>query len=196
MAKASHDLDAPADSGLRSMRKSSNVGLGELIPCPPIAERFLAARSSAAERWKTRASPKREGGAPRRPNIWDSQRSSLPEDASKPSFVWRSPRPDRSRECQLQKTRNEEDKCLKGLILGGGGDIPSGQGGQKPFQFMFTWHTQWQPFEEVATSPEPGAASAPGGVCKMLADFRRSPHRLVSVHLTIVMHEQPVVASL
>ena len=45
---------------------------------------------------------------------------------------------------------------VKGLILGAGGDILLGQGGQKPFQFMFTWHTQWQPFEEVATSPEPG----------------------------------------
>jgi hypothetical protein len=69
------------------------------------------------------------------------------------------------------------NRRMKGLILGAGGDILLGQDGQKPFQFMFTWHTQRQAFEEVAISPEPGAVSAFGGECKMLAsnNFRKSP---------------------
>jgi hypothetical protein len=81
------------------------------------------------------------------------------------------------------------------LILGAGGDIVLGQGGQKPFQFMFIWHTQRQPFEEVAISPEPGAASALGRERKMLAsnNLGKSPHRFGSVHLAVVIHEQPVV---
>jgi hypothetical protein len=81
------------------------------------------------------------------------------------------------------------------LILGAGGDILLGRGGQKPFQFMFTWHTQRQPFEEVAISPEPGTLFAPGRERKMLAsnNFRKPPHWFGSVHLDIVIHEQPVV---
>jgi len=81
------------------------------------------------------------------------------------------------------------------LILGAGGGILLGQGGQQPFQFMFTWHTQRQPFEEVAISPEPGAASALGCECKMLAsnNFRKPPHRFIRFLLAIVTYEQPVV---
>jgi hypothetical protein len=81
------------------------------------------------------------------------------------------------------------------LTSGAGGDILLGKDGQKPFQFMFTWQMQGQPFEEVARSPEPGAVSALCGKRKMLAsnNFRESPHRLVGVHLAIVIHEQPVV---
>jgi hypothetical protein len=48
-----------------------------------------------------------------------------------------------------------------------GGDRFLGEDGQKPFQFMLTWHKQRQPFEEVAISPETGAASAPGREHKM-----------------------------
>ncbi len=92
----------------------------------------------------------------------------------------------------------EEDNCIKGLILGAGGDILLGQDGQKPFQFMFTWQMQREPFEEVAISPEPGAVSALGCECKMLAsnNFRKPPHRFVGIHLAIVIHEQPVVYQL
>jgi len=84
---------------------------------------------------------------------------------------------------------------IKRLILGAGGDIVLGQGGQKPFQFMFTWHTQRQPFEEVAIPPEPSAASALGRERKMLAvnNFRNSPHRFVRIQLAVLIHEQAVV---
>ena len=70
-----------------------------------------------------------------------------------------------------------------------------GEDGQKPFQFMFTWQMQRQPFEEVAISPEPGAVSALGRERKMFAsnNFRKPPHRFVRIHLAIVIHEQPVV---
>jgi hypothetical protein len=84
---------------------------------------------------------------------------------------------------------------IKGLILGAGGDILLGQDGQKPFQFMFTWQMQGQPFEEVAISPEPGAVSALGRERKMLASnsFRKPPHRFIRIHLANVIYEQPVV---
>jgi hypothetical protein len=87
------------------------------------------------------------------------------------------------------------NNSIRGLILGAGGDIVLGQGGQKPFQFMFIWHTQRQPFEKVAISPEPGAASALGRECKMLAsnNFRKPLHCCVRIHLAVVIHEQPVV---
>jgi hypothetical protein len=89
----------------------------------------------------------------------------------------------------------EKDNCIKGLILGAGGDILLGQSGEKPFQFMFTWQLQGQPFEEVAISPEPGAVSALGRERKVLAsnNFRKPPHRFIRIHLAIVIHEQPVV---
>jgi hypothetical protein len=79
--------------------------------------------------------------------------------------------------------------------LGAGGDILLGQDGQKPFQFMFTWQMQGQPFEEVAISPEPSAVSALGGERKMLAsnNFRKPPHRFIRIHLANVIYEQPVV---
>jgi len=85
--------------------------------------------------------------------------------------------------------------AAKGLTLGAGGDMLLGQDGQIPFQFMFTWQMQRQPFEEVAISPEPGTV---GPLCrerKMLAsnNFRKPPHRFVRIHLAIVIHEQPVV---
>jgi len=82
--------------------------------------------------------------------------------------------------------------------LGAGGDILVSRDGQKPFQFMFTWHTQRQPFEEVAISPDPSAARALRRERKMLAsnNFRKPPHRFVRVHLAIVIHEQPVVDQL
>ena len=87
------------------------------------------------------------------------------------------------------------DNCIKGLILGAGGDILLGQGGQKPFQFMFTWQMQRQSFKEVAISPVPGSASALGRECEMLAsnNFRKSPRRFVRIHLAIVIHQQPVI---
>ena len=82
-----------------------------------------------------------------------------------------------------------------GLILGAGGDILLGQGGQKPFQFMFTWQMQREAFEEVAISVEPIAVSALGRECKILAsnNVPKSPHRFIRVHLAILIHEQPVV---
>ena len=91
--------------------------------------------------------------------------------------------------------RRQKDDGNNGLILGAGGDIVSGQDAQKPFQFMFIWHTQRQPFEKVAISPEPGAASALGRECKMLAsnNFRKPLHCCVRIHLAVVIHEQPVV---
>jgi len=84
---------------------------------------------------------------------------------------------------------------IKGLILGTGGDILLGRDGQKPFQFMFTWQMQRQPFEEVAISPEPGAVSALGRERKMLAsnNFRKPSHRFIRIHLAIVIYEQPIV---
>jgi hypothetical protein len=89
----------------------------------------------------------------------------------------------------------EKDNCIKGLILGAGGGILLGRSGETPFQFMFTWQMQRQPFEEVAISPEPGAVSALGRERKMLAsnNFRKPPHRFIRIHLAIVIHEQPVV---
>ena len=95
-------------------------------------------------------------------------------------------------------SRRFKNNCIKGLILGAGGDILLSQDGQKPFQFMFTWQMQREPFEEVAISPEPGAVSALGCECKMLAsnNFRKPPHRFVGIHLAIVIHEQPVVYQL
>jgi hypothetical protein len=79
--------------------------------------------------------------------------------------------------------------------LGAGGGILFGQGGQKPFRFMFTWQMQRQPFEELAISPKPSAVSAPGRERKMLAsnNLGKSPHRSGSIHFAIVIHEQLVV---
>ena len=79
--------------------------------------------------------------------------------------------------------------------MGAGGDILLGQDGQKPFQFMFTWQMQGQPFGEVAISPERGPVSALGRECKILAsnNFGKSAQRFVRIHLAIVIHEQPVV---
>jgi hypothetical protein len=60
---------------------------------------------------------------------------------------------------------------------------------------MFTWQMNRQPFEEVAISPEPDAAGALQGECKMLAlnNFRKPLDRFIRVQLAIVIHEQPVV---
>jgi hypothetical protein len=84
---------------------------------------------------------------------------------------------------------------IKGLILGGGSGILADRDGQKPFQFMFTWQMQGQPFEEVAVSPEPGAVSAPGRERKVFASnhFRKPPRRIVGTHLAILIYKQPVV---
>ncbi|MGD1083572.1 MAG: hypothetical protein ABSA47_02335 [Verrucomicrobiota bacterium] len=84
------------------------------------------------------------------------------------------------------------------MILDAGGDMLLGQDGQKPFQFMFTWQIQRQPFEEVAISPDPGALSALGRERKVFVsnNFRKPPHRFFGVHLAIVIHEQPVVDQL
>jgi hypothetical protein len=49
---------------------------------------------------------------------------------------------------------------VKGLTLDACGDMLLGQDGQKPFQFVFTWQMQRQPFEETAISPEPCAVIA------------------------------------
>ena len=82
--------------------------------------------------------------------------------------------------------------------MGAGGDMLLGQDGQKPFEFMFTWQIQRQPFEEVAIPPEPGALSALGRERKVLASnhFRKPPHRFIPIHLAIAIHEQPVVDQL
>jgi hypothetical protein len=86
-------------------------------------------------------------------------------------------------------------KDIEGLTLGPGSDILLGKDGQKPFQFMFTWQMQRQPFEELAMFPEPRAVSALDRERKMLAsnNLGKSPHRFGSVHLAIVIHEQPVL---
>jgi hypothetical protein len=84
---------------------------------------------------------------------------------------------------------------IKSLILGPGGSMVQGQGGQKPFQFMFTWHTQRQPFQEVVISPESGAVIVLCRERKAFAsnNFRKSPHRFVRILMAIVIHEQPAV---
>jgi hypothetical protein len=81
------------------------------------------------------------------------------------------------------------------LILGAGRDMVLGQNGYKPFQFMFTWQMQRQPFEEVAISPELGTVSPCGCKRKVFTanDFLQSPHRFIGIHLTILIHEQSVV---
>ena len=87
------------------------------------------------------------------------------------------------------------DNHVKGLILGAGRDIVPRPDGQKPFQFMFTWQMQRQPFEEVAISPEPGTISALGCECKIFAsnDFLKSPHGFIGLHLGVLIYEQSVV---
>jgi len=82
---------------------------------------------------------------------------------------------------------------INGLTRGAGGDTLAED--HKPFQFMFTWHTQRQPFEEVAISREPGAVRPFCRDRKMLAwnNLCNSLHRLASIHLDIVIHEQAVV---
>jgi hypothetical protein len=81
------------------------------------------------------------------------------------------------------------------LILGAGGDMLLSWDGQKPFQFMFTWQMQRQPFEEIAISPEPGAL---GALCRKRErfasnNFRKPPHCFIRIHLAVSIHEQPVV---
>jgi hypothetical protein len=111
--------------------------------------------------------------APMKLKVWHSQNAPL--GVLSPLAHWNNP--------------------IKRLSLGAGGGILLGQGGQKPFQFRFTWHTQRQPFEEVAIPPEPSAASALGRERKMLAvnNFRNSPHRFVRIQLAVLIHEQAVV---
>jgi len=60
---------------------------------------------------------------------------------------------------------------------------------------MSTWQMQRQPIEEVAISPEPAAATAPGRKRKMLAsnNFRKPPHRFIRTHLPNEIYEQLVV---
>ena len=79
--------------------------------------------------------------------------------------------------------------------MGVGGGILLDQDGQKPFQYMFTWPMQRQPYEALAISPEPGAVSALGRERKMLAsnNFRKPSHRFIRIHLAIVIYEQPIV---
>jgi hypothetical protein len=81
------------------------------------------------------------------------------------------------------------------LVLGAGGDILLGQDAQKPLQFMCNLQMQRRPFEEIAISPEPRAVSTPGRERKVLPsnNFGKSPHRFGSIHLAVVIHEQPVV---
>jgi hypothetical protein len=52
-----------------------------------------------------------------------------------------------------------------------------------------------EPFEVVATSGEPSAASALGRECKMLAlnNFRNPSQWFICIHFAISTHEQPVV---
>jgi hypothetical protein len=101
--------------------------------------------------------------APMKLKVWHSQNAPL--GVLSPLAHWNNP--------------------IKRLILGTGGGILLGQGGQKPFQFRFTWHTQRQPFEEVAISPEPGVATALGCEFKMLAsnNFRKTLHYFVRFYL-------------
>jgi hypothetical protein len=69
------------------------------------------------------------------------------------------------------------------LILGAGPDILPGQDGQKPFQFMFTWHKQRQAFEEVAISTGAREGIEIGNDCKVFAlhNFRKPPHWFGSI---------------
>jgi hypothetical protein len=81
---------------------------------------------------------------------------------------------------------------IERLILGAGGGILPGKDGQKPFEFMFTWNKQPQPFEEVAISLELGTVGPFGLDRKIFVtrNFRKRPHRFVGVHLAVVRHEQ------
>jgi hypothetical protein len=78
--------------------------------------------------------------------------------------------------------------------MSAGGEMVAGETSQKPFQFMFTWQMQRQPFEGVAISPEPGTASALCREREMFAsnNSRKFPHRSVRIHSAILIHEQPV----
>jgi len=60
---------------------------------------------------------------------------------------------------------------------------------------MFTWQMQRQPFDEMATSPEPGAVIAFCRECKVFAsnNFRKPLPCFVRIHLAVVIHEQTVV---
>lgn len=62
----------------------------------------------------------------------------------------------------------EEVNPNKCLILAGGGAILPRHDSEKRFQFMLTWPMPRQPFEEVATPPEPDAVMALCGGARCL----------------------------
>jgi hypothetical protein len=81
------------------------------------------------------------------------------------------------------------------LILGDGGDIFFQLKRLETVPVMFTWQMQWQLFEEVAISPEPGTGCTLRRERKMFASdyFHKSPHCFIGIHLAIVIYEQLVV---
>jgi hypothetical protein len=85
--------------------------------------------------------------------------------------------------------------CIKGLILGAGGDIVFGQMSQKPFQLLLARHIMTKHFEAVAISPEPGAVTPPSGERRMLPPkpFGKSARCFIGIHTAILIHEPPVV---
>ncbi len=95
----------------------------------------------------------------------------------------------------VENDRRIKSCRIKSLILGGGDDIILSQGGQKPFDFMFTWQMERQPFEEVAISPESGPVSTLRRERNIFASnhFHKSPHRFTGIHPAIVIYEQLVV---
>jgi len=65
----------------------------------------------------------------------------------------------------------------------------------KPFPVHVHLAMQRQPFDEVAGSPVPGAASALGRELQDVAsnDFRKPPDCFIGIHLAIVIQEQFVI---
>src|SRR5712692_8376934 len=89
----------------------------------------------------------------------------------------------------------EKHHHVKCLILGGGGDIVFSQSGQKAFQLLFAGQMKMKPFEVVATSPEPGAVTAPHGQRRELPpkDFHKPVHRFSGITSAISIYE-PLLA--
>ena len=84
---------------------------------------------------------------------------------------------------------------VKGLILAAGEDTVFSQNGRRPFWFLFAGQMKMKPFEVFATSPEPGAVTAPRGQRRELAPngFRKPVHRLTDIHSGILICQPPFV---
>ena len=84
---------------------------------------------------------------------------------------------------------------LKGLILGAGGNIVFGEGGEELLQLLFTRTMSRQFHNEVAITLEPGAVAAFRGEGKVFA-----PHDIggffqsgFCIHLESLIYEQQFV---